>query len=248
MQYEEETFIEEDTRYKKQCTKDNDASVSFKVDTLGPHTVLPVAISCPVVFFLNLIDSLKSLSFQRWFEFWEKSEVIGHQIWAVRVLTNLGDLLFCQKLLMTCDAGAGVLSWWSCQSPVAHSYSLLNHPNSIYRRMLKLNAKSNTNLLLYSLSYFECDGHTVHMLTQWCLLPPPTSTVKLLFTHVHSSPLSLAARSCKCCSNCSHCINNGQTFSRQTLYIQKWIAGSIVILVFLRHCHIFFPQWSHHFI
>ena len=42
-----ETFIEEDTRFKKHCTQDNDASVPFKV---GPHTVLPIAISCPVVF------------------------------------------------------------------------------------------------------------------------------------------------------------------------------------------------------
>ena len=37
-------------RYKKHCTQDNDASVPFKVGTLGPHTVLPVAISCPIVF------------------------------------------------------------------------------------------------------------------------------------------------------------------------------------------------------
>ena len=44
-----------------------------------------------------------------------------------------------------------------------------------------------------SLSHFECDGHTVHMLTQWCIRPPLTSTVKLaLFTHVHSDPLFLA--------------------------------------------------------
>ena len=41
--------------------------------------------------------------------------------------------------------------------------------------------------LLYSLSHFECDDHTVHMLTQWRLLPPLKSTVKSsLFTHVHS--------------------------------------------------------------
>ena len=39
-----------DTRYKKYCTEDNDASVPFKVGTLGPHTVLPIIISCPVVF------------------------------------------------------------------------------------------------------------------------------------------------------------------------------------------------------
>ena len=37
-------------RYKKHCTQDNDASVPFKVGSLGPHTVLPIAISCPVIF------------------------------------------------------------------------------------------------------------------------------------------------------------------------------------------------------
>ena len=39
-------------------------------------------------------------------------------------------------------------------------------------------------ILFYSLSDFECYGHTVHMLTQWCLPPPLTSTVKSsLFMH-----------------------------------------------------------------
>ena len=36
--------------YKKHCTWDNDASVPFKVGTLGPHTVFPLAISCPSYF------------------------------------------------------------------------------------------------------------------------------------------------------------------------------------------------------
>ena len=45
-----QAFIEEDTRYKKHCTQDNDASVSFRVGSLGPHTILPITISCPVVF------------------------------------------------------------------------------------------------------------------------------------------------------------------------------------------------------
>ena len=45
-----ETCIEEDTRYKKHCTQDNDASGPFRVGTLGPHTILPVTISCPVIF------------------------------------------------------------------------------------------------------------------------------------------------------------------------------------------------------
>ena len=70
--------------------------------------------------------------------------------------------------------------------------------------------------LLYSLSHSVCDSHTVHMLTQQQLPPPLTSTEKLsLFTHAHSSPLSLVARLHQCCTNCSCYINNGWTFSRQ---------------------------------
>ena len=109
---------------------------------------------------------------------------------------------------MRCDAWAGILSWWSSQSPVAHSRGLLNHLNSFHRGMFKLNTKFDAYLMLYSLSHFECDSHTVHMLTQWRRPPPLTSTVKSsLFTHVHPSPLSLAARLHQCCANCSHYIN-----------------------------------------
>ena len=93
------------------------------------------------------------------------------------------------------DAWVGALSWWSCQSPVPCICRLLNHLSRFCRGMLKLNAKFVTDLLLYLLSHFECNGHTVHILTQGCLLPPLTTTVKSsLFTHVHSSPLSLAVR------------------------------------------------------
>ena len=75
-----------------------------------------------------------------------------------------------------------------------------------------LNAKFDAGSLLYLLSHFECDGHTVHMLTQWRLPPPLTSTVKSSwFTHVHSSLLSLAASFHRCHTNI-----NGWTFSGQT--------------------------------
>ena len=77
-----------------------------------------------------------------------------------------------------------------------------------------------TELLLYLLSHFECDSHTVHMLTQWHLPPPLTSTVRLsLFTHTHCSLLSLAARLQRCCTNHSHYVNNGWIFSRQNSYV-----------------------------
>ena len=47
----------------------------------------------------------------------------------------------------------------------------LNHPNSFQGGMFKLNAKFDADLLLYLLSHFECDGHTVHMLTQCTYCP-----------------------------------------------------------------------------
>ena len=127
---------------------------------------------------------------------------------------------FPKKLCIRHDAWAGMLSWWSCQSPVDHSCSLLNHLNSFHRGMFKLNTKFDADSLLYSLSYFEYNSHTVHTLTQWCLLAPLTSTVKSsLFMHVHVSLLPLVLRLQWCCTNHSHYINNGWTFPRQTIYL-----------------------------
>ena len=81
------------------------------------------------------------------------------------------------------------------QLPIA----VLNHLNSSRGGVFKLNTKFDTDSLLYSLSHFEGDDHTVHMLTQWSLPPPLTSTVKTsVFMHVHSSPPSLAARLHRC--------------------------------------------------
>ena len=56
--------------------------------------------------------------------------------------------------------------------------------------MFKLNAKSDADLLLYSLSHFECDGHTVHMLTQGGLLPPVLyNEVLIVLTRTFQSTL-----------------------------------------------------------
>ena len=108
--------------------------------------------------------------------------------------------------------------------PVAHSCGLLDHLNSFHGRMLKFNSKFDVDLLLYSLSHFECDTHRVHMLTQWCLPPLLTSTMKFsLFTYVHSSLLSLAARAYQCHINHSCYIYNGWTFSGQASYIAVYV-------------------------
>ena len=46
-----------------------------------------------------------------------------------------------------------------------HGCGLQNHSGSFHKGMSKLKAKFDADPLLYSLSHFECDGHTVHMLT-----------------------------------------------------------------------------------
>ena len=123
-----------------------------------------------------------------------------------------------QKNLSTrCDAWAGTLSGRSCLSPVAHSCSLLNHLNSFHGGMSKHNRKIWCRFIALLAQSFWMLCHTVHMLTQWHLPPPLTSTVKLsLFAHVHSSPLSLAARLHRCGTNHACYINNDWTFSGQT--------------------------------
>ena len=103
--------------------------------------------------------------------------------------------------------------------------------------MFKLNTKFDADSLLYLLSQFECDSYTVHMLTQWCLLLPLTSTVKSsLFTHAHSSPLSLAARLHRCHSNCSHHINNGWTFPGQTTHTHMYVYTHVSIHMCVYTC------------
>ena len=95
----------------------------------------------PHCVFLNLIDDLKSLPFQRWIQFWEKPEVAGHQICDVGGWVTWVIWCFIKTLCMRCDAWAGTLSWWSCQSPVVHSCILLNHANSFHGGIFKLNTK-----------------------------------------------------------------------------------------------------------
>ena len=78
-------------RYKKHCTWDNDTSVPFKVRTLWPHTVLPIAISCPVVF--------SWISLTAWNLFPFKGDLSFGKSQKCRGLNHLGDLMFHQKPL-----------------------------------------------------------------------------------------------------------------------------------------------------
>ena len=107
-----------------------------------------------------------------------------------------------------------VPQFYLCRTHCMIPKSFLNHLNTFHAGMSKLNAEFDADLLFCSLSHFECAGHTVHRLTQWHPLPPLTSTVKSsLFTHGHSSPLSVSVRLHR--TNCSCYIKNGWTFSGQ---------------------------------
>ena len=154
---------------------------------------------------------------------------------------------FAKKLYTRCDAWVGTLSWWSCQSPVAHSCGFLNHPNTFCGGIFKLNRKSDADLLLYSLSHFKCDTHTVHMLTQWRLPPPLTSTVKSsLFTHAHSSPLSLAARLHWCHADHSRYINNGWLFLDRPHILDFGHQSQSCGLNYIPHKFICWSTLTHH--
>ena len=212
-----ETFIEEDTRYKKHCTQDNDTSVPFKVGTLGLHTVLPIAISCHIVFSWISFTVWNLCLFKGDFSFGKNQKSQGTKSgisggWVTWVIW-----CFTKKLCARCDAWVGMLSWWSCQSPIDHSCRILNDLNRFCGGMFKVNAKFGEDSLLYLLSHFECHSCTVHMLTQQRLPLPLTSTVKssLFVVHDgHSSPFSLAVRLHRSCTNHFCYINNGWTFSR----------------------------------
>ena len=129
--------------------------------------------------FLNLISGLKSLAFKGDFSFGKSQELQGtksglKQGWVTWVIW-----CFAKNLCTRHDALTGMLSWWSCQSPVAHSCSLLNHPNSFCRGMFKLNAKfeqirySTRSVILNAMAtQYTCLLNSMchpHWLVQWSL-------------------------------------------------------------------------------
>ena len=177
----------------------------------GPHTVLPIAISCLVIF--------SWISSKVWNLFPFKGDCSlgkSQKLQAAKsglewgcVAESPGWFDVSPKNCTRCDAEQVDVVM---KLPVTSGpqLQLLNHLTSFHGGMFKLNTKFGIDSLLYSLSHFECDGHTGHMRTEGRLPPPLTSTVKSsLFTHVHSSPLSLAARVTSMSTNRSHCINNG---------------------------------------
>ena len=183
---------------------------------LGTSSNSPNHHQLPHSIFLNLIDGLKSLLFQRWF--------------------SLGKVRSRKMLNLGCR-GSESPGWFDVSlknstQDVMHEWAYEHRPcrdeatshqlpiAAVFWIIWIVSVEECSSLMQNSMQIhcstcsFECDGHTVHMLIQQRLPPPLTSTVQLsLFTHAHSSPLSSAARLHWCCANHFCYINNGWSFS-----------------------------------
>ena len=206
-----ETFTEEDTRYKKHCTYNSDVSIPFKAGTLGPHTVLPIAIICPVIFSW-IFEGLKPLPFEKILVLRKSiSHRASNQGWTGQTFSHT----------TLCDAwhvAGGVTLWWcSCQSPVAHSCSLRSHPNSLHRRMISLTWNLMQILCSIGSVTLNVMATSTHDHSGASTAPLTSAGKWSLFSHAHSSPSSLADRLHWCDTYCSY-INNGWTLSRHTWY------------------------------
>ena len=99
-------------------------------------------------------------------------------------------------------------------------------PNSFCRGKLKLNAKFDADSLLYSPSHFECEGHTVHMLTHWSTtLTASYSEVVTVHTCTFQS-IPLGCQVTSMSPNCFRYINTGWAFWGQ-IYRRKYLQTHI---------------------
>ena len=86
-------------RYKKHWTQDNDTSVPFKVGTLGPHTVLPIAISWLIIFSWTHWQSEISFLSKVILVLGKARICRTPNLWRLSGVSHLGVLIFCQKTL-----------------------------------------------------------------------------------------------------------------------------------------------------
>ena len=172
-----ETFIEEDTRYKKHCAQDNDASVPFKAGTLASHTVFLIAICCPVIFswisFMvwNLFPFKSDFSFKKS----QKSQSSRSRLyggWVTRVIW-----CFAKKLCMRCYAWDGVLSWWSSnhQLPITGAFWIIKIVCAeeclrLTQNLMQICCSTCSVLLNVMATQYTCslnDIYCPHWLVQW---------------------------------------------------------------------------------
>ena len=119
-----ETFIEENTRYKKLCYIGQWCLSPLQSRHLGTSHSSPNRHQLLHRIFLNLLEGLKSLPFQRWFLVLGKAR--SHRAPNLRCSGAESPGWFAvlpKKLCRRCYAWVGALLWSSSRSLVPHSCS-----------------------------------------------------------------------------------------------------------------------------
>ena len=120
--------------------------------------------------FLNLIDGLKSLPFQRLFQFWDKPEATEHQIWAI-------GRLFCQKTpwdvrheqVHCCDEAA------NHQLPIAVAFWITKRVSvaecsSLTQNLMQIHCSTHSVILNVMTTQYTCSLNVIycpHWLVRW---------------------------------------------------------------------------------
>ena len=145
--------------------------------TLGPHTVLPITISCPVIFSeSHQWSEISSLS--KWFEFWVKLEVTGHPIWAVGGAKSPGWF----DVSLKYSAWDVMHEWVHCpyeaashQWPIAVAFwiiriiSMKEWP-SLTQNLMQIRCSTCSVILNETATQYTCslnDVYCPHWLEQW---------------------------------------------------------------------------------
>ena len=117
--------------------------------------------------------------------------------------------------------------WACCDEAASHRL-----PTAAVFWIIRIVSVEECSSLMQNLTQIHCSHSIIvnAMATPYnCSLnsiycpPLPSTMTSSLFTRAHSSPVSLAARLHRCHVNHSRYINNGWTFSRQTLYFRNWL-------------------------
>ena len=160
---------------------------------LGTSHSSPNRHQLPRHIFLNLINVWNLVPFKSDFSFGTSQKSQGTESGLLGGWVTWVIWCFTKKLCARRGTWVSVLSWWRCQSPVAHSCGRLNHLDGLREGMFKLNTKFDADSLLYSLSHFECNSHTVHMLTQQHP-PPPLTPSEVIIVHTRAFQSTLLGR------------------------------------------------------
>ena len=152
-------------------------------------------------------------NFYWWFEISSLSKVIfisgkARSHWAPNLgcggVNHLGDLMFCHKLCTRCDAWAGVLLWWSSQSPVARSCGFgitwivsLEECSNLTQNLMQIRCSTHSVILNVMATQYTCSLDGVshpHGLAQWshhCWCTFQSTLLGCQFTWLLHEPFSL---------------------------------------------------------